>query len=336
MGVLKSFGFGEIEARGTIKESDVLKLRGLLYDDGQVSAEEADAIFRLNDSCPAKDTSWTDFFIEAISDYVVNQSEPRGYITADNAEWLISRIGRDGRVESRTELELLLTVLDKARWSPVGLSRFALEQVKRAVLEGDGPLRTGEKLTPGTIGAAEVDLLRRVLYAFGGDGNVAVTRSEADVLFDINDAVADNGGENPAWSDLFVKAIANVVMASSGYNVPTREEAMRHEAWLESRGELSPLAALSSAVADSLKAVWSGYQEQTAEERALARLERQRVEIITSEEITEGEVAWLAERIGKDGRLTDNEAALIAFLRQESPKIDPALEQLVERLAAAA
>ena len=66
-----------------------------------------------------------------------------------------------------------------------------------------------------------LELLRRMLYAFGGDGNVAVTRAEAEVLFDINDATAD-AEPNPAWTDLFVKAIANVVMAASGQQPPNQ------------------------------------------------------------------------------------------------------------------
>ena len=137
-------------------------------------------------------------------------------------------------------------------------------------------------------------------------------------------------------TDLFVKAIANVVMASSGYAVPTREEALRHDAWLDSRGDLTPAAMLQSLVSAGLGAVWGGYRKQSTEERALARLERQRVEIITNEAVSEGEVAWLAERIGRDGKLTENEAALIAFLKKEGPHLDPALGLLVERLTAAA
>lgn len=335
MGVLKSIGFDEIEARGTISDTDVLKLRGLLYEDGEITREEAEALFRLNDMCTTKDPAWAQLFVEAIGDYAVNQAEPEGYLTAENAAWLISHVDRDGRVESRAELELMLSVLDKARWSPVSLVRYALEQVKWAVLNGDGPLRTGEALTPGAIGEAEVDLLRRILYAFGGDGSVAVTRAEAEVLFEINDAVS-GGSENPAWSDLFVKAVANVIMSASGYAVPTREEALRREAWLESRGDVSLLAVLSSRVSEGLDAVWAGYREQSSEERALARLERQRIEIITNEEITEGEVAWLSERMGKDGKLTDNEAALIAYIRKESPRIDPSLDRLFARLSNAA
>lgn len=335
MGALKSVGLDDIERRGSIRDTDVARLRSAFYNDGHIAPEEAEALFRLDQACSDKADGWADFFVEALTDYVVNQADPVGYVTAENASWLIERIGHDGRLETRTELELLVNVLDKARWSPVGLVRFALDQVKQAVLHGDGALRAGASLEPGTIGEAEVELLRRMLYSFGGDGNVAITRAEAEVLFEINDIVAD-APANPAWTDLFVKAVANVLMAASGYAVPTREEALRREAWLDSRGDLSLGSVLGGFVSDALGAVWGGYREQSAEERALARLERQRIEIVTNEHITEGEVAWLAERIGRDGRLTANESALIAYLRQESPKIDPALGELVARLSRAA
>jgi hypothetical protein len=162
-----------------------------------------------------------------------------------------------------------------------------------------------------------------------------VTRPEAEVLFDINDAIADPEA-NPAWTDLFVKAVTNVVMAASGQAVPTREEAMRRDSWLVERGELSPRALLAAMVTSSLDAVRGAYQEQSCEERALARLEHQRIEIITNEVITEVEAAWLGERIGRDGRLSANEAALIAYLKKESPNIHPDLQAAVDRLAQAA
>lgn len=325
----------EIVSRGSIRNADVLKLRAAFYAEGAISREEAEALIHLNDACPVKDASWAELFVEAISDYLVNDAEPKGYIVAENADWLIEAIGRDGRIDSRTELEVVVSALDKARWSPASLVEFALAQVKRAVTVGDGPLRAGEAAAPGTITESEVELIRRILYAFGGDGSVAVTRVEAEALFEINDAVA-NAGVNPAWTDLFVKAIANVVMTSSGYASPTREEALRHDAWLERSGDLSPVAGLRSLVSAGLGVVWGGYRKQSTEERALARLERQRVEIITNEAVSESEVAWLAERIGRDGKLTDNEAALIAFLKKEAPHLDPALGLLVERLTAAA
>jgi hypothetical protein len=89
-------------------------------------------------------------------------------------------------------------------------------------------------------------------------------------------------------------------------------------------------------VQSNLSSIRDAYQDQTAEERALARLEHQRIEIITNEEITEAEASWLASRLGRDGRLSPSEMALIAYLKLESPKIHPALIEAVDRLGRAA
>ncbi|MBC7830946.1 MAG: hypothetical protein H7Y62_02900, partial [Hyphomicrobium sp.] len=287
-------------------------------------------------TCLLQDQAWAEFYVDTLTDYLVNQLEPEGYLTAEEAQRFTSRIAPDGIIARKSELDLLVNVLDKSRWSPVSLSRLALQQVKRAVVDGEGPLRDNHPGHAGTIRECEVELVRRILYAFGGEGSVAITRPEAEVLFDINDNIRDPQS-NAAWTDLFVKAVTNVVMAASGQGVPTREEALRRDAWLmEARGELSPLALLAAMVSSSIDAVGAAYQEQSAEERALARLEQQRIEIITNEEIPLAKAAWLCERIGRDGRLTPNEAALVAYLNKESRRIHPDLQAAVERLAQAA
>lgn len=336
MSALQLLPIDQMLQRGSIKDIDVLRLKSAVYSDGVITAQEAEALIRLNETCTFQDPAWVDFYIEALTDYFVNQAEPEGYLTAEDAQKLIARIGNGGKIDRKSDFDLVVNVLDKSRWSPVSLSRFALQQIKRAVVDGDGPLRAGQPQECGKINEPEVELARRILYAFGGEGSIAVTRPEAEVLFDINDAIGDPQA-NPAWTDLFVKAVTNVVMAASGQAVPTREEALRRDAWLiEGRGELSPLALLSALVTSSIDAVRANYQEQSSEERALARLEQQRIEIITNEEIAQAEAAWLSERIGRGGRLTPNEAALVAYLKKESPKIHPDLQAAVERLAQAA
>jgi hypothetical protein len=336
MSALQSLPITEMLQRCSINEIDVLRLKAALHNDSLISADEAEALFTLNETCQVQDPAWAEFYIDALTEYLVNQVEPEGYLMAEEAKRLTNRIAPDGVIGRKSEFDLLVNVLDKSRWSPVSLSRLALQQIKRAVIDGDGPLREAHPDQQGCIRECEVELARRVLYAFGGDGCVAVTRPEAEVLFDINDAIADPQS-NAAWTDLFVKAVTNVVMAASGQSVPTREEALRRDAWLmEAKGELSPLALLSAMVSSSIDAVRATYQDQSAEERALARLEQQRIEIITNEEITQAEAAWLCERIGRDGRLTPNEAALVAYLKKESPKIHPDLQAAVDRLAQAA
>ena len=334
MSVLSAVSISEIKARGSIKDADVLKLRRNYYDDGQITAEEAEIIFALNDACPVQDPAWADCFVETITDYIVEQAKPEGYLTTDNANWLIQRISRDGRVESKTEMELLVSVLDRARWSPQSLVAFALAQVKDAVLNGSGPLRSGTLLEPGVVSKADVDLLRRIIYSYGGDGNLAVTRPEAEILFDIEEATAD-AGNHPSWGDLFVKAIAGCVMAASGYAAPPREEALARDAWLDRRGDLS-LDKVVAGMATGLSDLFSDYREQSQEERAMTRLALQKVEIITNEAVTLAEAAWLAQRLERDGQLTPNERALLMFLKAESPSIHPSLQALVDKAAAAA
>ena len=260
MAVLSAVSIAEIKARGSIKDADVLKVRRNYYDDGSITAEEAEAIIALNEACPVQDPAWADCFIETITDYVVDQAQPEGYLTTENSEWLIERIAKDGRIETKTELELLVNVLDKARWAPQSLVRFALQQVKDAVINGVGPLRSGKKLEPGLVSEADVDLLRRILYSFGGDGNIAVTQAEAEVLFDINDATAE-ADNHPAWPDLFVKAIASCVMAASGYACPPREVALARDAWLDRRGDLS-LDAVLAGMASGVKGLFGGYRRR--------------------------------------------------------------------------
>jgi hypothetical protein len=195
------------------------------------------------------------------------------------------------------------------------------------VVSGTGPLRSGKKLEPGIVSETDVDLLRRILHSAGSDGSIAITQAEAEVLFDI-DAATFGRDNHPAWTDLFVKAIANCVMAASGYAAPPREVALAREAWLDRRGELS-LDAMLAGMTAGLKGPFGGYREQTTEERAIARLTQQKVEIITREAVTAAEATWLAERIGRDGKMSPNERALLSFLRAESPSIDPALRVLV-------
>jgi hypothetical protein len=335
MGALKAVGIDEIIKRGSIKDVDVKSLRAAFYEDGIIGLDEAQMLFAVNRASPVQDPSWTPFFIEAITDFIVNQAQPEGYLTLENAAWLISRCSRDGRVESRAEFDLIVHVLERARWSPASLIGFALEQVRFAVVQGHGPLRATGVTLINQISAEDIDMTRRIIFAFGGDGNVGVTRAEAETLFAINDAV-ETGGPNAAWTDFFVKAIANAVMAASGYAMPSREDALKEDAWLETRGDLTPAAFAKKIAHSGLMGIWDLYKEQSAEERSLARLERQRIEIITNEEITEGEASWLAERLGADGRISDNERALLDYLHRESGAVHPVLKDLAARLSKAA
>lgn len=312
--------------RRVITPDEVLAMRRSYYAEGTISAEEADAIFAINNTCPEPPPEWRELFVEALTDYVVNQAQPAGYVTVENAAWLMARIAVDGVVQSQTELELLVHVLEQARWAPPSLARYALDQVRHAVISGTGPAVVSGA-APCVVTAAHVQLLRRILYAFAGEANIGITRAEAEVLFDIADA-ADEEQSDPAWADLFAKAVASSVMVESGYVAPSREVVLRQEAWLEE--EMDVAGFLGRMVSGGLSGVQGAWNEADQVDTELAKLEREHHAMLIAEPVTQPEAEWLAERIGRDGNTRQTEKALLAFLKAECPSIHPALHPLLQ------
>jgi hypothetical protein len=313
-----------------ITASQVLELRRALYNDGVAEAGEVDRLFTMDEAATDCDPSWTELFVEAVTDYIVEQVEPQGHISEENANWLIDRISRDGIVKTASELEILAKALEKAQSSPRRLVGFALAQVKKAVLEGEGPLARGN-LSKGVVSRDEAEFIRRILFAFGGDGNIAVTRDEAEVLFDINDASA-TAENDPAWNDLFVKAIANFMMAASGYQVPSRQEALRREEWLdEPSGGVGGF--FSRMAAGGLRGALNAYRQPEMEQAWAAKNARMDAAIKSAETISAEEAEWLARRMGRDGTFHENEKALLRFIRDEAPSIHPSLKSLISKAA---
>ncbi|MTI42750.1 hypothetical protein JM93_00953 [Roseibium hamelinense] len=317
-------------ADGAVSAEDILQVRRYIFGDGAISLEEGEALFRLNNADCTYAEGWYDLLPEAVCVLLVEQARPEGYVSDDHATWLINQITADGHVCTRTELDVVLKVLEKATEAPAALERFALEAVKQSALTGSGCTRAGHKLKPGVISDGEVELLRRILYASAGSASIAISKMEAEILFDINDATVE--AENaPAWSELFAKAVANYLMALSGYQPPSREVALRRENWLEQPGgfEGGLGGFFKSMFTGGTGGVRSGLQREDS--IAAQRGAAMSAEIAANEVVSEDEAHWLVNRIGRDGLMHENEKALLRFLREESPTIHPALQPLMER-----
>lgn len=322
-----------ILARGRITADDVLKLRHSVFWKGVVTPDDAEMVFALNDRLENNaDSSWAPFFVETLTDYLVFQAEPSGYISEGNADWLIARISRSGQVDSACELELLVKTLERAKLSPVKLVSFALEQVKWGVIGARGYVGACHSGERGAVDRAETELVRRILFAFGGDGNIAVTRQEAGVLFDINDSTSE-AKNDPAWSDLFVKAIANFLLSTLGYQVPTRQEALRREAWLD-----APTpgigAFLGQMLAGSLNAMWDACTHGTLDGEPRSGRGSSGLTISADLRVNAKDARWLADRIRHDHTLRANEVELINFLKSKQAFLHPELLPVLDCMAA--
>lgn len=292
-------------ADGSICADDVLALRRTAWPDGTIDAAEAEAIFAINDLVADKHSEWTDFFVEAVGEYVLNGTAPKGWIAPETADWLIARIDHDGRLESVAELELLVRVLEKALGAPAGLKMYALTQIERAVVFGTGPTRCGGTLDAGSITQAECKLLRRLIFASGGDGPAAVSQAEAEMLFRIKDATV--GAANASdWQRLFVQGVGNYLQGWINARDLTRERAAELETFMDDTttslgrffGRMSRVRA-----ADLSAGSKAPTRDVMNEARAAAA-------------ITSPERQWLDAQIEADAQIDPLEQALIAFLAE--------------------
>jgi hypothetical protein len=296
-------------ADGAITPDEILALRRAGWSNGTIEPEEAEAIFAINHSVADPTPEWTDFFVEALSEYVLNGSEPKGYVGDTQGEWLVEHLGRDGILESMAELELLAKVLDKAQNVPERLKHCALEQIEQAVLTGEGPTRGGGALEPGCISDAEARLLRRIVFAQAGDRPAAVSRGEAEMLFRLKDASL-GAANTPEWKRLFVQGVGNYLQGFGGHDPLSRERAAELEAFMNDSavrigGFLGRMGA----------ATVNGDLAQGFGRKGVARdLD---AEFAAAHEVTSDEKSWLQSRIDADGQLDEYEQALLEFLAEE-------------------
>lgn len=321
-----------------ITDEDVLRFRREVFEDMVVSRAEAEAVFALNNKVAETAKSWNDFFVEVMVDYCVNQAKPRGYMSENNAEWLIGQILHDGHLDTNSELELVIKTIERASEVPTSFAAFALDQIATAVLEGNGELLNNDEIKAGVIGAAEANLMRRVLYGVGAEGRLGISKEEVEVLFELNDKTVEVEN-HPEWNDVFVKAVACHVMMVSGYQSLDPKEVMRREAWLDDTSiDVGRFLSRSlNGFADLMRGKTSFRLSDIGEDEMEEAFSDRNDEMVQGQKLAnpvdEREANWLVERIGRDGILHENEKALLSYLKKESPSLHPSLQPLLDKVA---
>ncbi len=319
-----------------VTPEQVLDLRRTVWPDGNICRREAELLFEINDTLETVCGEWRDFFAEAMAAHLVEQADPRGYIGEEDAAWFRARVLADGKIKGETELETLVQLLEKAADAPEALEILALEAVKDAVLHGDHKVLGNAALVPGELGDPEVALLRRVLYAKAAGRSEAISRAEAELLFDLNDATlgADNAS---SWSALFVNALSNYLLVHSGYEPPSRERMKQVDRWLNQPSD--GLAGFGRRMASGIANMGHTLQsmdifgtDTPMESVYRSRLEAEKSERQVAARVDDGEARWLIQRIDHDGALSVNEAALLHFLKASGLPLDESLRPLLARI----
>ncbi len=320
----------------TVSPEQVLDLRRKVWPDGRICRREAEVLFEINDTLERVCGEWRDFFAETMVAHLVEQADPRGYISEDDAAWFVSRVMQDGTIKGETELETLIQLLEKASDAPVSLEILALESVKDAVLNGDHRVLGNATLVPGVLDDPEVALLRRVLYAKAAGRSEAIGREEAELLFDLNDATA-SADNSSAWSALFVNAISNYLLVHSGYEPPSRERMKQVDRWLNqpSDGVMGFMTRMGQSLGDirhAAQAINIFGSDTPMEDVYRKRMRSEEGARRVAAQVDEAEAAWLVERIQRDGALSVNEMAVLKFLREAGLPLHTSLDGMMRRI----
>jgi hypothetical protein len=112
-----------ILADGIIDSDEVKQLREVLFADGVIDKEEAEFLFELNDAVSGKknDTGWGDLFVEAITNFLLDDETSPGEIDDAEAQWLLAKIQGDGQIDD-IEFALLKNLKAKAKVFPQSLA----------------------------------------------------------------------------------------------------------------------------------------------------------------------------------------------------------------------
>ena len=325
-----------LRANGLIDVQHAMQLRRMIYAKDKVTQSDAEILFRLDRACTKKDPAFAGLYVEALTDYFVWQTEPKGYVTPEQARVLIDNITRDGHVSGKTELELLLNVVHWARNVPDELSALVIESVRQAVLLSRDCIVGGNRPTA-CISAGDVAILRKALHAPAGDRGILISRREADLLFSLNEATG-TGSNDPSWTEFFKLAIANHLLnPMNDPFTPTLDDATARDRWLDERNPFGTmLSGMGQALASGKLDFWQVWKDMdpTSAGRAQAEVAADQEDTrlrLSREQVDHDEAVWLSERILHDGSIDENERALLAYLRRECPQIDPALDAVMAK-----
>lgn len=301
---------GAFSNRQPISGQDLRNLRSEVWASGSVSEPEAEKLFELNQTFEPT-PEWTDFFVVAICEYLLSQGEPRGYVTEDEATWLLRHVNQDGQVRTHAELELIVKLLERAEYAPGSLRRFALGAIEKTVLTGEGPTRQDGPAGAPRVDAAEAALIRRLIFAPASDGPAKVSSAEAEMLFRLKDATL--GQDNaPEWKKLFVQGVANSLMAHQPYTPPSPSEEMRLEAPYHAHPFGHVLGRLGSDMPSAHELRDAVFGENQDEKIAAFNQD-----VAADADVTASEGGWLKRLSDRDGVRDEYEQALLDFLAQE-------------------
>lgn len=103
-----------VAASGRVEDYEIENLRRLLYSNGKISRQEADALAELHQLVRHRTPAFEQFFTQAVRDYVLND----GRISAYEAAWLRHMLFANGIIDDADRMLLRQLTWDAREVSP--------------------------------------------------------------------------------------------------------------------------------------------------------------------------------------------------------------------------
>ncbi len=195
--------------KSRITAADVNLLKTRIFADGLNRRDDVAMLLAIQHSLAEKCVEWNHFFVEILSDHVVDRLSPFGTMTEAKADWLRRTVSRGGIVASRNEFDVLVRIIERTGCASPSVAAFALEQVRMAVVDGEGPLATRRKGLWAMLGMDHLGVLNRILAALGSRDPFSI--ADAEALFDPTQNLVPDRSATP-WGQ-FVSTLVRPVPA---------------------------------------------------------------------------------------------------------------------------
>jgi hypothetical protein len=221
---------------------------------------------------------------------------------------------------------MLVDMMKSAFGVPPSLPASGLRGIEPTIASNLRNAVDGDGCAACVVTKGDVEALRSALHAAATGSVSYVTREEAGVLFEIARATA-NGTCDPAFDDLFARAVGNYLMATCWHG-PSRNQVLHRKYWLDKRATFLlflPVSGQGESCRESMKPALNSEKESMAALQYPGDAAR-----TESGQIAATEVDWVVAHLTRQGSLTSAETRLLEWLGDEVNALPPKLRAVIE------
>ncbi|MEZ5935709.1 MAG: hypothetical protein R3F54_28125 [Alphaproteobacteria bacterium] len=157
-----------LATKAVVQEHDVRRLRHAFYKQGRIDRRLAAELFHANRIMRARHADWTEFYLEALTDFFLTRRGEMPILSAEPETVLLGWLGEGEPIVEPGERRLALRILLLATNGPKHLKRHVLHSIEDNLLRGNERWIDGGKRDPGIIDALDIHLIQRLLRGAGG------------------------------------------------------------------------------------------------------------------------------------------------------------------------